>query len=273
MIIVMSFFLFPLLALASLVLVAVVRLRNRDGWLVVALRAVWLALGLVSVVVVVTCIAAATDDGRIGSETVGVGFGKEALTVETHVNTEVGGVGDGYVVDGTGTGDTPGADGSRSPARVRHALDSLAALAGPAAGGDPRTPSRVKDAVVVASIPDPTVPQTLIVLFAAAVSLIPLVGGLIAIERLLRRAAAADAFSTVSVSELRWLAVVIGAGSYVASLVDFGAAEAVAGGRFDGLQARLELGLGPLAIGLLLLALAEVWRHGLDLREDVEATI
>jgi hypothetical protein len=264
-----------LMVLAALVLIGVVRLRLKAGWLIVALRAAWLALGLVSVVVVVVCVAAVTGDGRVGSDSVSVGFGEEALVVQMHVDQGREVFGDD-AIDGTGGGSTsqgPSGIPAERPARVGPALRTLAGLAGPSTGGDVQTPARVTDAVVAAPIPDPTWRQTLLVIIATVISLIPLLGGLIVVERLLRRAAAGNTFCAVDVRDLRLLAVVIGVGSYIASLTDFGAAEAVAGGRFDGLEPRLELGLGPLAISLMILALAEVWRHGLALREEVELTV
>lgn len=276
MLIVMAILPLLLLVLAVLVLIGVVRLRLKDGWLIVALRATCLALGLVSVFVVVVCVAAVTGDGRVGSDTVGVGFKEEALVVRMHVDQGREVVGGSDAVDGTGgpgTSQVPSGVPTDGPARVGPALRTLADLADARTAGDVETPARVTDAVVAAPIPNPTWRQTLLVIIAAAISLIPLLGGLIVVERLLRRATAGNTFCAVDVRDLRLLAVVIGVGSYIASLTDFGAAEAVAGGRFDGLEPRLELGLGPLAISLLLLALAEVWRHGLALREEVESTV
>lgn len=251
-------------SVALVVLVAALllgqRLRGAE-WLAAALVASRLALAVALIVVVADCVGAATGHGRVGSASVAIGTGQKGTVVLTHF-------------DGERAEDDIAEAGDRSAAeRVRRAREALVALAGPDAGGPAGKPARVQDAALLAPIPDPSPAKTLIALVAAAVSLVPLLGGLLTVEGLLRRARAGDVFSPMSVRALRRLALLVGVGTYVAALVDLLAAEALAGGRFDGLHARLEAGFLPLGVGLLLLALAEVWRSGLALREDVAATV
>ncbi|MDO9353837.1 MAG: DUF2975 domain-containing protein [Solirubrobacteraceae bacterium] len=254
---VLSFLIFAAVVVA--VLFAVSRFVAGDGWLVIAWRATQLTLLVAVVLVVANGVAALSGDGRVGSDTVSVGAGKQGVVVEAYV-----------------AGATPGEDVDESASSEQAAAAALRQVADLAAQRYPNARTvapRVTEAQVAAPIPGAGRRDQALVLLSAAIGLVPLFVGLLALERLLRRAARADAFSAANVRDLRWLAGVIGIGTFVAAMVDFLVAFTILDGRFDGLSPYVTFPLAPMGIALLLLALAEVWRRGIALQADVEATV
>lgn len=250
----MSFVFLLLILIAGCAAVLLARLRPaEEGWLAACLVGVRVALGLLVLFAVVGCVRAATGHGRIGSASVGVGDG---LVVRTYLDAD-------QLDEDAAEASTP-----EDAARVRAAGRALTELT--ISSGEP---AEIDGTSVLTRLQHPTARQKVLAVLAAIAAFLPLMLGGLLLERILRTARGGDAFSAANVSTLQRLAVIAVLGSYGAGLVDFGVAAALADGRFDGLHVKGTFGLGPIVVGALLLALAEVWRHGLELRADVEATV
>lgn len=234
--------------------------QRRGDWMVFAHRVSRFVIALSVLAVLVRCLDAAVGgDTRIGSPSIGVRAAAPAIAV--HVETKP-------------------IDPDRIPsARLLNAQGFTAVEARD--DGTFRWASLTQASFEI-EIPDPPDGGRLAVVFSGAVSLIPWFVGLLAIERILRRARRGEPFSRGNVRDLRWLAFAVSGGVYLAFAVDFFVTRWVS----DDASTNLNLGnysaqaatwfdipLIPLVAGALVLALAEVWRQAIVLHEEAQATV
>lgn len=99
--------------------------------------------------------------------------------------------------------------------------------------------------------------------------------GLFFLRGLVRRAADGQPFHVANGRALRVIAWATLAGWFGISIVEHAAARAVidAAGGTGSASTRLDLHLGTLMLGLVFAALAEVWRYGIALQREAEATV
>lgn len=249
-----------LMALFALIVVFVSRrISLRDAWIVIAHRTVRLVLAASVLATVVHCVDAYRGGGaRIGSHSVGVRRGANGVAAEfrsTPIDPDR--VPSARMLNARGiTAATSTDHGILRPAFTR--VEFRAPV--------PQSPRGAAAAVVI----------------SGAIALVPWFMGLLAIERILGRARRGEPFSPRNVRDLRWLAFAVSGAVYIALAVD----DTVARWILDDNQVYLMLGeyeqavgdrftipFAPLAAGALVLALAEVWRYGIALQRDAEATI
>ena len=140
------------------------------------------------------------------------------------------------------------------------------------AGGDVHVPLGIRSRVVHIDDPDGVTTG-----LAAIRGVLPLVvaGPIIWLAHaILRSARDGDPFVTDNVRRLRWIAVVLIVGVPLVTIVGNGLLDAIADrADVDAWTAPLEIpGPGPLA-GIGVLALAEVFAHGVRLRDELEGTV
>ncbi|MFN8108680.1 MAG: DUF2975 domain-containing protein [Thermoleophilia bacterium] len=138
---------------------------------------------------------------------------------------------------------------------------------------DAEAPQRVS---MVSLIRHPRLRHHLMELTGPALTLLLTGGALWCIRRLVRRAAAGEPFDVAGVVDLRWLAAIVGLGGGVlAPVVRWATTEALVSNlhTVGGFAPGVTLEFLPLLMGALLLALAEVWRHGVALRETTEGLV
>jgi hypothetical protein len=101
------------------------------------------------------------------------------------------------------------------------------------------------------------------------------IGALVLLLLVVRAARRGDPFQPANVRRLRLLALVVGAGGFVASMAsDLIRNELLLrSAAQDYVNPRFVLALTPVVMGFLILALAEVFAHGARLREDVAGLV
>lgn len=110
--------------------------------------------------------------------------------------------------------------------------------------------------------------------------------GLVAVQRILRRAKLREPFAVENVRWLRVLAACVAIGGFVVGVLVNRFADSLIERSLRGSgaleessfvlihrPASTDVGLAPLLVAFLILVLAEVWRFGIRLQEDVEATV
>ncbi|MBO9532021.1 MAG: DUF2975 domain-containing protein [Solirubrobacteraceae bacterium] len=250
------------LALAAVFAVVVLafwsRVSRRDAWIVVAHRTVRWILVVSVLVVGVNCLRAWDGSARVGSQSVGVRTGDGGIAVQLRSDRI-------------------------NPDRVPSSrLLNERGLTAVAQGERGRLWPAVTAINFQVPIPKPPPGATAAVLLAAALSLLPWFIGLFAVERILGRSRRGDPFANQNVRDLRWLAFAVSGAVYIASVADntvarwllddndvgfmLGAYEQSIGDHFS-------IPLAPLVVGALVLALSEVWRRGIDLQREAEATV
>lgn len=201
--------------------------------------AVWIVC-LVTAVVAISGVLS-PDDSVVGSP---IGFGGDGVHV-----TAARGV---FAGDGTSPGD-----------RARN--EELF-------GSGARVPEGDQVEILVRK---PSSAFTVAAVATALLSVALLVVGLVRVRRILRRALEGRPFDLLNAHDLRALGVLILIGAFVLPVAQYGVAVwAISEAGGEGGRIGTSLGfVVPALIGLLVLALGEVWRYGVALQRDAEATV